>query len=203
MRSKRLRVRSEPERADLKARKRSLPRRCKFSDLPGDSPRTAPLTPGRCLSAATVFCGCRALRFFTSSPRHDQDRTASDADEAVRDAPKERRLEGTAAARAYEDELRVLVVGEISEALCRLADARPALGVDKAGFDDDLLEQTLGYRLLRMHLGGEGVWLSRPAKGGGGRVRDVSGLGDVGDYKPQAEPLGQSRGVRKRSLGIR
>jgi hypothetical protein len=116
--------------------------------------------------------------------RHDQDRAARDADQAGRDAAEERDLEGATAARADDDQLGVLLVGDLGETLGGHTDAGATLGVDEAGSGDDFLEQTRGVLLLRLRLVPHGVTPSHPAERGGGAVGDVRRLGDVGDDEP-------------------
>jgi hypothetical protein len=111
---------------------------------------------------------------------HDDHWTTSDADQAVRNAAKEGRLEGSAPARADNDQLGLLLIGEIGESLGGQADSCSALGVGQAGGIGDLFDQLLRGFLLRVDLLRHHHPAGAAAEGGRGSVRNMLDLDDVG-----------------------
>jgi hypothetical protein len=75
--------------------------------------------------------------------RYDKDGAAGDADEIRRDTAEERRLEGSAPARADHDQLGVLLVGKVGEPFRRESVMRPLFRLDDPLVDDDLRQKHL------------------------------------------------------------
>jgi hypothetical protein len=91
----------------------------------------------------------RSLRL-GGAGRDDQHRAAGDADQAVGDAAEKRRLEPPAPARADDDQLGILVVGQIGESFGRKADDHAPFGVTEPVLGGDLFEQSRAGFLLRV-----------------------------------------------------
>jgi hypothetical protein len=74
--------------------------------------------------------------------RDDQHRAAGDADQAVRDAAEKGRLEPPAPARTDDDQLGVLLVGQIGESFGRKTDDNAPFGVTEPVLGGDRASRT-------------------------------------------------------------
>jgi hypothetical protein len=136
--------------------------------------------------------------------RNNQHRAAGDADQAVGDAAKKRRFEPPAPARADDDDLGILVVGQIGEPFGRKADDHAPFGLAEPLLDGDLFEQSrtsflqVVARRERHPLRRDSA---RPPHTAGGGIRGDWDLGHVGKNEPRFEPLCQPR--RDAECGLR
>jgi hypothetical protein len=120
-------------------------------------------------------------RGMSDAGRDDDYWAAGDTDQARRDAAEERRLKRTASARADDDQLCLLLVGQVGE----------ALGGEAGGDAPFRLIEPLARLLLLVDVGRR----QRP-RHGARRHRSACGvrgghvLGDVGQHEPRVEAVG-------------
>jgi hypothetical protein len=133
--------------------------------------------------------------------RDDQHRTASDADEAIRDATEKRRFEPTAPTRADDDQFGILVVCQICQPFGGQPHCYALFGFAQPRCDRYALELSRPGFLLLLAQGRKHRW-RRNSPRSDPSVRHGCDVDDVGENEPRSEPFCQPCGYADGGLRV-